>query len=725
MAELLSVRARESIKTALAMTCAYGLGLQLGWDRPYWAGFAIAFVSLSTVGQSLDKAALRMLGTLLAVVVALSLIGLFSQHRWWFIFSLSVWLAVCAYNMVGNPRQYFWFVAGFVVAIITMDGGPDPANAFAIAMLRAQQTGLGILVYGLISVLLWPNDSSGDFKRAAVTLCATQKKLLDGLITLCRGETDRRALQGLCSQQAAQFASLQQLLDSAATDSSQVREELQNWRYYARQQLRLMEALQRLGDYLPDLEGAGLNTSWLDEFAAQVPRRFELLTLLLESDVQATGGDEIPQLLPVGPDVASLSHLQHAAVEVVVEQLREIEIASREMLLCLEAIRTSSPPVAGGSLPRLDLNWSLNLEALAAAGRVALAMWVGFLLLVYVPDLPGGAGLLSTAGPIALILFTSPQMPVSVLFRPFAEGILVAAFLYLFVMPQLSSFTGLGVMIFVTTFLYCFHYSQPQQGFSRAFGLAMFVTIISVSNEQSYNFLSVTTTIMMFLVLFPILLLVANFPFRLRPRLVCLRLLRRYLRSVQWLLMAGSTGSESRLTRWRRSFHLRQIVSLPAALSLWTGLVPPAVLGTTPVAELQALVADLQALSLRLRDLLARDRETDSQAVPWETRNGLLEWRSRAAATCARLAADPGSGTQGAAVRESLQETLIRMEEQLNAEQQLLSVAGSTAGDKERDAGLVYQQLGALRGFSETLVDFAERAARVNWALWREERFAA
>jgi len=62
----LSIRSKESIKTALAMTIAYGIALSMDWDRPYWAGFAVAFISLATVGQSLNKGALRMLGTLVA-----------------------------------------------------------------------------------------------------------------------------------------------------------------------------------------------------------------------------------------------------------------------------------------------------------------------------------------------------------------------------------------------------------------------------------------------------------------------------------------------------------------------------------------------------------------------------------------------------------------------------------------------------------------------------------
>ena len=54
----LSTKTKESIKTALAMSISYGIALSMAWDRPYWAGFAVAFVSLASVGQSLNKAAL-------------------------------------------------------------------------------------------------------------------------------------------------------------------------------------------------------------------------------------------------------------------------------------------------------------------------------------------------------------------------------------------------------------------------------------------------------------------------------------------------------------------------------------------------------------------------------------------------------------------------------------------------------------------------------------------
>jgi len=47
---ILSRRTKESIKTALAMSIAYGIALQMDWDRPYWAGFAVTFCRWTGTG---------------------------------------------------------------------------------------------------------------------------------------------------------------------------------------------------------------------------------------------------------------------------------------------------------------------------------------------------------------------------------------------------------------------------------------------------------------------------------------------------------------------------------------------------------------------------------------------------------------------------------------------------------------------------------------------------
>jgi uncharacterized membrane protein YccC len=97
------------------MIITYGIALQMDWDKPLWAGFAVAFVSLATVGQSFNKAALRMFGTLVGTVIALIFIGLFAQDRWFFMICLSAWVGYCTYMMGGAKHQYFWNVCGFVI----------------------------------------------------------------------------------------------------------------------------------------------------------------------------------------------------------------------------------------------------------------------------------------------------------------------------------------------------------------------------------------------------------------------------------------------------------------------------------------------------------------------------------------------------------------------------------------------------------------------------------
>ena len=135
----LSVRAKESIKTALALVIAYAIALQLGWEKPFWAGFAVAMVSLDTSGASINKAAMRMLGTFVAGAMAFTFIAMFPQERWPLVFFLSIYVGFCVYMLSGDRHKYFWFVSAFVTMVIIIDAGPaDPLRAFQITIARVE-----------------------------------------------------------------------------------------------------------------------------------------------------------------------------------------------------------------------------------------------------------------------------------------------------------------------------------------------------------------------------------------------------------------------------------------------------------------------------------------------------------------------------------------------------------------------------------------------------------
>src|SRR5262249_11629863 len=154
-----SDRIKAAMKTALAMVLAYGVALSMDWDNPDWAGFSVAFCSLSTVGESLNKGLLRLSGTLMGGLVTLALIALFPQERWLFLLCMSGFVGLCTYPMSGSSRWYFWNVAGITVPLLALAGGSNPLNDFQTVVLRAEETALGIASYSLVWLLLWPTSS--------------------------------------------------------------------------------------------------------------------------------------------------------------------------------------------------------------------------------------------------------------------------------------------------------------------------------------------------------------------------------------------------------------------------------------------------------------------------------------------------------------------------------------------------------------------------------------
>src|SRR5262252_6885421 len=156
---VLSDRVKTAVKTALAVVLAYGVALSMDWGHAYWAAFTVAFCSLSTVGESLNKGLLRLSGTFLAILAAITLIALFPQDRWLFLIGMSIFSGFCAYMMAGTSRWYFWNVAGVSVPLLALAGGSNPLNDFQTVVTRFEETALGVVSYSLVWLLIWPTSA--------------------------------------------------------------------------------------------------------------------------------------------------------------------------------------------------------------------------------------------------------------------------------------------------------------------------------------------------------------------------------------------------------------------------------------------------------------------------------------------------------------------------------------------------------------------------------------
>jgi len=111
----------------------------------------------------------------------------FFSSRWAFLLALSAWVGYCTYRIGSSRYPYAWQASAFVTVIVSLQAGFDAANAFRVATLRIQETGLGILVYSLISLLVWPVNAGPKMQSAAVALVKTESELFEACLDLMRG----------------------------------------------------------------------------------------------------------------------------------------------------------------------------------------------------------------------------------------------------------------------------------------------------------------------------------------------------------------------------------------------------------------------------------------------------------------------------------------------------------------------------------------------------------
>ena len=715
-------KAKEPFKVALAMVIAYGIALQMNWANPYWAGFGVAFVSMSTVGQSFNKAAMRMFGTLVGAVVALSLIALFPQERWLFMFFLSVYVGFCTYLMTGPKQQYFWNVSGFVCVLICMSGGADPVNAFETAILRTEETGLGILVYSLVAILLWPVSSRKDFFAIVSELTSAQRQFCQASFTLLRGGDDGQtaALKAQVLQAQTKF---KQLLDAAESDTQEVCEMRRYWRLYKGHVTNLTETIghcyQSVAE-LQTLETPHLITN-LDPFLGELDKRFAEIERMLIGQGPKHQPSNIDLVLDRS-DFQALSHFDRAAVAVFQSRLQELDQLTRALFETTREIggfgQHAASPVPRATLP--DLQWP-DPDRMLAVIRVMLTMWLAWLALIYVDSIPGGASFVTMASVYGMMMAAMPQISIMMIFRPLISGVAFGCLVYIFILPHLSSFLGLGLLLFVVTFALCYLFSAPKQALGKTFGLAMFVAIASINNQQTYSFMVVATNTLMYPVLFLLLALTAYFPVNMSREKSFLRLLERYFRSCDHLLSSmhhDLQHVETGFKRLRKTFHLREISSIPTKLGAWAKFLDLKPLPGTNAQDIQSLLTGLQELAARIRELLDERSSLRDPFLVNELGDVARNWRL--------ILQEAFEGLSCAPVNVDRETYRTRIDEMMNKLETRIRETLDKSPEKQfglDDGKNFYRLLGAYQGVSEALVEYAGSAGVIDWAPWHDERF--
>ena len=277
-----ATRFKEAIKVGFAFALVYGIALKINWLVPGWAGWSVIAIAALPGGQALQKGLLRILGTLLACAAGILIISAGAQDRWLFMIYATCWSFFCAYKMLSNKKlSNFWFVTGYVTLVITA-AGPSPVGGFYIALYRSMETILGIVVYTLVAVFIWPLTNLGSIRKSLKTLLNTQTELLKGAYDMLTGNIQTRQTEALRQELVKQTGQFNQSLIAEGTENYEVQELMPLWNQFKDLNNRLLKSFDRIFEGIEDLSSVkGLvNDTGINLFFKELENRYAEISAL-------------------------------------------------------------------------------------------------------------------------------------------------------------------------------------------------------------------------------------------------------------------------------------------------------------------------------------------------------------------------------------------------------------------------------------------------------------
>jgi uncharacterized membrane protein YccC len=178
------------IWSAVVVALAASFWLEL--EAPSTAALTVAILAAPTRGEALDKAGYRLIATMIGVMAALAITGLFSQARDLLIAAFAGWigLGVYAAGLVDGNRAYAAVLSGYTVAFVAMQQMDTPDHVFETGMARGAGIAVGIVAVALVNDLLAAPDT---FPRLASQLAAFHRRVRDYARPVLRDETSDAA----------------------------------------------------------------------------------------------------------------------------------------------------------------------------------------------------------------------------------------------------------------------------------------------------------------------------------------------------------------------------------------------------------------------------------------------------------------------------------------------------------------------------------------------------
>ena len=149
-----------AIRVWLALLVALYVSFWLELEAPASAALTVTVLALPTRGQGLEKAAFRVLATILGVAASIAIVGLLVQTEMLILAAFAAWMGLCVYaaRLLDGNRAYAAALCAITVAFIAVQQIDTPQNVFQAGLERGAAIFVGILAVALVNDVLAAPD---------------------------------------------------------------------------------------------------------------------------------------------------------------------------------------------------------------------------------------------------------------------------------------------------------------------------------------------------------------------------------------------------------------------------------------------------------------------------------------------------------------------------------------------------------------------------------------
>ena len=248
-----------AFRTWVALAIGYYAAFWLQLEGASSAGVCVLILAQPQQGMVLSKAMYRFAATIIGVAVAVVLTALFPQDRIMLLASFAVVMAIqtALGSVLRDFRSYASILAGYTIAIISVQNIDTPDLAFSASVNRVAAIAIGVAAVALTNTVLATAESSQS-------LIAKLRQATKDVIALAGVTLDRRCPPdaAACIDLSARLMPLRSEISFATPEKPNGRARAKGGRSALRALFEIISAIQAVG---PGLQRLDRSTEIVDQ----------------------------------------------------------------------------------------------------------------------------------------------------------------------------------------------------------------------------------------------------------------------------------------------------------------------------------------------------------------------------------------------------------------------------------------------------------------------------